>query len=169
MEAVKQSEKVFYDNDQDEVLVANADNLPMGSQEGFAVVHHFEFKEPTHQKWNAMGLLEKDVRRLNLTPNNVSLPVALMIMDPNKFETVSRARKFCRHGRIILHRGPLGIDANGEPTVFIPDNSVMGKVGHRVYPGDVIGRQVAVGNGYFSARQQKRAPPFDLPVIFEGK
>ena len=33
---------------------------------------------------------------------------------------------------------------------------------------DIIGRQVAVGSGYFSARQEKRAPPFELPVVFEG-
>lgn len=168
----------YYDEEQDEILVANADSLPIGSKEGFAVVHHFEFTGdenvdsgssvygPQQSQWEMVQQLlpAKDIQRLHLTPQNVTLPVALMMMDPTKFPTVSRARKFCRHGRILLHRGPLG---SGDTAVFLPDRTSMGKVGDRVYPGDIIGRQVAVGKGYYSARQHKRAPPFELPVVFE--
>lgn len=153
--------KKYFDDEQDEILVANADSLPTGSSEGFAVVDYFEFTGENYQ--HVLDLLKpKDVQRLSLTPQNVTLPIALMMMDSVKFPTVSRARKFCRHGRILVHRGRLG---NGN--VFVQDKIIMGKVGDRVYLGDIIGRQVAVGRGYFAARQEKRAPPFELPVVFE--
>ena len=132
----QQQGKQYYDDEEDEILVANADSLPTGSKEGFAVVHHFEFTTGDDangsSQWEKVQeiLPEKDIQRLQLTPHNVTVPVALMMMDPIKFPTVSRARKFCRHGRILLHRGPLG---SGD--VFLPDRILMGKVGDRVYPG----------------------------------
>ena len=155
---------VYYDDEEDESLVTNADNLPTGSKEGFAVIQHFEFTGDRKQ-WDMVQeiLPEKDIPRLNLRPENVTLPVALIMMDPQKFPTVSRARKFIRKLRIIVHRGPL------EAGVFTPERTTTGRVGDRVYPGDVIGRQVAVGTGtgYYSAKQEKKAPPFELPAVLE--
>lgn len=128
----------YYDDEEDEILVANADSLPMGSREGFAVVHHFEIPTMDHIDLEALDLAEKDIKRLDLRPSNMTLPVALMLMDPKKFSTLSRARKFCRHGRILLHRGPLGLDDNGQRTVFRNEFCTMGKVGDRVQPGGEI-------------------------------
>ena len=125
------------EDEQDEILVTNADSLPMGFKEGFAIVSHFAFPVAQEFDLSRLQLLaDKDIQRLQLTTNNITLPVALMLMDPQKFSTLSRARKFCRNGRILLHRGPLGIDEKtGEANVFIRDNCHMGKVGDRVYPG----------------------------------
>jgi len=153
-------DNVYNDDDEDELLVANAEFLPVGIKEGFAVIHHFQFRgigkqmdkdyaasnhnetlDTTNECDDAWEILrqlvpEKDIQRLELTPNNVTLPVALMVMDPIKFQSISRARKFCRHGRILLHRGPLRLnDTTGTQNIFIPEQSIMGKVRERVYPG----------------------------------
>mmetsp|Transcript_36913 Transcript_36913/g.42103 ORF Transcript_36913/g.42103 Transcript_36913/m.42103 type:complete len:446 (+) Transcript_36913:3-1340(+) len=161
----------YDDGDEDEILVANTSDLPRGIKEGFAVVYHFEVKEPTLEKWKSLmnSKANKDIARLNLSPTNLTLPIALMMMDPsNKFETISGARKICRDGCILLHRGQLGMNENnGQRTVFLPERSKIGKVGDRVYPGDVIGKQVVVGNGFYLERKFTRAPLFELPVIFQ--
>jgi 23S rRNA-/tRNA-specific pseudouridylate synthase len=167
-----QFEKQYYDADQDEILVANAKSLPRGSKAGFAVVHHFTY-QPTEADWQLLlqTLPPKDVTRLHLSRDNVTLPIALMMMDPIKYPTISRARKFCRHGRILLHKGPLGLDDelnSQQQTIFLPDKVTMGQVGDRVITGDVIGRQVAVGTGgYFAAQQQKKPPPFEMPIVYQ--
>lgn len=109
--------------------------LPQGCRKGFAVLHHHAFPIQSTFDWSALGLSDKDVKRLNLTSTDISLPVAVMLMNPSKYTTLSRARKFVRCGRIVLHRGPLGMDDQGEQTVFDQEKSCMGKAKDRVYPG----------------------------------
>ena len=156
---------VCYSEEDDEMLVADAANLPKGSKEGFAVLQHFEFTGNRAQFSMVQEILpEKDIGRLGLRPENVTLPVALMMVDPQRFPTISRARKFIRKLRIVVHRGALGTGG-----VFTPERTSTGRVGDRVYPGDIIGRQVAVGTGYYRMGfdAEKKAPPFELPVILE--
>lgn len=126
------------------------------------------------------------VQRLALTRYNVTLPVALVLLDPDEFPSFSRARKACRKGNILIHRGPLvpvmdkgddettsaskstvgGGGAAKQATTFDPARCVIGRVGDRIYPGDVVGKQVRMGTGYFRVLSYQK-PPFDLPIVFE--
>lgn len=109
----------------------------------------------------AQILGSNEVDRLQLTSTNVTLPVALMLLDSETYPSLSRARKSCRKGYILIHRGPLD-----DQDVFEPTKCVRGRVGDRVFAGDVIAQQVRMGNGWYNAQYHEK-PPFDLPVVYE--
>lgn len=46
---------------------------------------------------------------------------------------------FFRKGYILIHRGALDCDANGEQTVYNPDKTVRGRTADRVFPSGEIG------------------------------
>jgi 23S rRNA-/tRNA-specific pseudouridylate synthase len=105
----------------------------------------------------------KDLTRIdNLTATNVTLPLALMMLDPKEYPSLSRARKACRKGHILLHSGPLP-EINPNATFA---TMKLGKVDSRVCPHDVIGRQVRMSGGFYPSINYKK-PPFDLPVMYE--
>jgi hypothetical protein len=107
-----------------------------------------------------------DIRRLELTPRNISVPVALMMLDPVEYPTKSRARKACRKANIMIHRGPLQNDEESGEVIFDAEKCIRARVGFRIFPGDVLCKQVRIGDGKVPAMRHKK-PPFELPVIFE--
>jgi hypothetical protein len=142
-------------------------SLPEGVPKGFFVVQQYALAEDAPIDWSSLDLKEGDADRLDLTPQNVSLPIALMVVDPVMYRSVSRARKSCRNGSILIHRGPLSIDEKtGLATTFDAAKCIRGRVGDRVFPGDVIGMQVRMGGGQY-LRQNEKKPPFDLPIVYE--
>jgi hypothetical protein len=158
-------------SDQDEEDATSNQNdissLPEGVPKGFFVVQQYALAEDAPIDWTSLDLKEGDADRLDLTPQNVSLPIALMILDPVMYQSVSRARKSCRKGAILIHRGPLSIDEKtGLATAFDAAKCIRGRVGDRVFPGDVIGMQVRMGGGQYSNVNNKK-PPFDLPIVYE--
>ena len=98
-----------------------------------------------------------------MTPVEIGLVsvVAIVVLP-----SLSRARKACRKGNILIHRGPLGEHGNEAEAVFDPQKCIRARVGDRVYPGDVLAKQVRMGSGNFPVMNHKK-PPFDLPVVFE--
>mmetsp|Transcript_18603 Transcript_18603/g.39125 ORF Transcript_18603/g.39125 Transcript_18603/m.39125 type:complete len:574 (+) Transcript_18603:66-1787(+) len=107
-----------------------------------------------------------DISRLEMTPRNISVPVALMMLHPEEYPSKSNARKACRKGRILIHRGPLEIDEESREEKINAKNCVRARVGDRVFPGDVLCEQIRIADGTVPvARHQK--PPFELPVVFE--
>jgi hypothetical protein len=147
--------------DQDDIS-----SLPHGIPNGFFVVQQYALAEDSPIDWTSLDLGQGNVDRLDLTPQNVSLPVALMILDPVMYRSVSRARKSCRKGSILIHRGPLSIDDKTGLATFDAAKCIRGRVGDRVFPGDVIGMQVRMGGGQYLGVNNKK-PPFDLPVVYE--
>ena len=144
----------------------NFSALPEGIPKGFVVVKQYDLAFD-HFDLSSLDLSEDDVERLALTSTNVSLPVALMLLDPEEYPSFSRARKACRKGNILLHSGPLGVDpVTGQQSVFDTAMCKVGRVGDRCVINDVIGKQVRMGSGYFPVLSYKK-PPFDLPVIYE--
>ena len=140
-------------------------NLPVGVPDSFRIVKQYPMGSTF--SWESLDLDPADVDRLNLNPHNISLPVALMLQDPDEFPSLSRARKACRKGNILIHRGPLEVDPDtGESSVFDAEKCSKGRVGDRVFFGDVLGKQVRMGSGYFPVLSYKK-PPFDLPVVYE--
>jgi 23S rRNA-/tRNA-specific pseudouridylate synthase len=122
---------------------------------------------PASFDWSAIigvdGLDESRIARLALAPHNVSLPVALMIVDPITYPSLSRARKVCRKGSIVIERSPAR-DENSKPSRFV------GRVGDRVFPKDLICRQQRMAPEheiYEAALQSQGKPPFELPVVYE--
>lgn len=136
------------------------EHLPNGIPDSFRVVQQYP-TPPLQFTWDDDALLNAaDVQRLDLSPHNVTLPVALMLLDKVEYPSFSRARKACRKGNILIHRGPLLGDD------FDATRCVKGRVGDRVFPGDVIGKQVRMGSGYFPVLGYKK-PPFELPVVYQ--
>lgn len=145
-------------------------HFPPGIQDGFFVVQHYSV--PSRMEFsNNLQIPAEKVERLGLSPDNTTLPVALMMLDPEEYPSQSRARHACRKGYIIVHRGPLSLLEEGSAnTVPFFDRSkcVRGTVGDRVYPGDVIAKQVRMSHGAYSPLlSYALKPSFDLPVIYE--
>ena len=141
-----------------EVRMDPAQQLQPGTTKGFQIIHHYStsLTEPFDlESAVSSGLLSPHyIERLELTPTNVSLPVALMMLDPEAYPSQSRSRKACRKANILIHRGPLkkvprstmlvpdeASDDNASQedrdTVdwFDPEKCIRGNVGDRVYPG----------------------------------
>lgn len=151
-----------------------------------------------------VGLTQMELDRLGISNDgNLTLPIALMLLDPIEYPSFSKARKACRKGYIIIHRGPLdgegsqidndddniisdeeditfahkddeNDDSDEEGTsnnenqknAFNLDKCIRGRVGDRVYPHDVIGKQVRMHGGFYPGLDTNK-PPFDLPVVYE--
>lgn len=112
----------------------------------------------------------QDVHRLEITPTNLTLPTALMLLDPVAYPTQSRARKAIRKKRICFSR--YNTSTGSTPSTFNSDSSNpqfhLGKVITRIYPGDTIGIQHRAGSNYCSSQGEVyRPPPFDIPIIYE--
>ena len=129
-----------------------------------------------------VGITQEELDRLGInSAGNMTLPIALMLLDPVEYPSFSKARKACRKGYIIIHRGPLdtmdvdeidpaheeeGVEMSENKNTFNLTKCIRGRVGDRVYPNDVIGRQVRMHGGFYPGLDCKK-PPFDLPVVYE--
>lgn len=139
-----------------------------GTIEGFSITKMYKTDEECGFDMDQIkDLVEaEDINRLELTPMNISVPVALMLLDPEEYPTKSRARKACRKANIMIHRGSLEINEESGEEIFDPDKCVRVRVGDRVFPGDVICKQVRMGDGKMPMMSHEK-PPFELPVVFE--
>lgn len=100
---------------------------------------------------------QSDQERLQLEAKNVTLPAALMLLDPDKYPTQSRARKAIRQKAICICR------ASNDDT-----DTKLGKVIDRVYPQDQIGFQQRGGSDYYAVQGVPyRLPSFEVPVLYE--
>ncbi|KAL7529045.1 hypothetical protein ACHAXR_006153 [Thalassiosira sp. AJA248-18] len=103
--------------------------------------------------------------RLQLEPLNVTLPAALMLLDPDKYPTQSRARKVIRQRSICICRNHYDSSNTSHATLKF---DVLGKVITRIYAGDVIGFQRRAGSDYYAIQGVPyRLPPFEVPVVYE--
>lgn len=153
--------------------------LSLGIPSGFYVVKEYhlpEWDSAIFQEEKAFldyllsrtnGISLDDIRRLELKPDNLTLPVALMISDPDEFPSLSRARKACRKGTVLVHRKIKSNSSESASFCESPKNCFKGRVGDRIYRcTDSIGKQVRMGSGY-SPLLSYAKPPFDLPVVYE--
>lgn len=141
-------------------------DLPRGIPEDFYVISQYETPGEGFDLSKSELIDTNEIERLGISARNVTLPVALMLLDPDEYPTLSRTRKACRKGTILVHRGPLGVDENTGEQFFDPLKCIRGRVGDRVFPGDVVAKQVRMGDGKYSCLSHKD-PPFELPVVYE--
>lgn len=162
-------------------------SLLPGSSEGYVVVEEYVVPDAGFQEIvlqpstttvsnnsnnHDHSWLDDDfIKRLKLTPQNVTLSVALLLLGPIEYPTVSRSRKACRKGTIVIHRhsaviGDKDKDENENAKAVVTQ---VGRVSDRIYPGDTIGKQVRINShgSYSTFLIPNVAPPFDLPVVYE--
>jgi 23S rRNA pseudouridine1911/1915/1917 synthase len=193
----------FVDVDKEENVGENNNegrtkHLPEGLPKGFYVVQQFTYYPKEKDDWGRLdttGTTWEDtivqsmntdhVYQLGLSnPNNITLPIALTILDPITYPSLSRARKACRKGNVLIVRtsattttttnddddgsnaGPTN-NVEQEPVEVSKPQKFIGRVGDRVYTGDTIGIQVRMGDGYSFAVVGHKQPPFDVPVIYQ--
>lgn len=102
--------------------------------------------------------------------HNITLQEALCALDPVNYPSLTRARKACRKGFVLIHQGPIEGGEKGRLNAFKSKKCVRGRVGDSVYPGDAIGIQAMMGTF-----KKKRCypfitysrPRFALPVLYE--
>jgi hypothetical protein len=126
-------------------------NLPKGTSEGFYIVKTFKTSSEGFDMNDILSVVDgDDIERLELTSQNISVPVALMMVDAEEFPSRSRARKACRKANIMIHRGPLGIDNETGEEVFDSSKCIRARVGDRVFPGGRFGTDFSFERGRFS-------------------
>jgi len=145
----------------DEVNDERPEEFLPGTIEGFSIVRTYETDQDSEFDMEKIRTLIDfdDISRLELTSRNISVPIALMMLNPEEYPSRSKARKACRKSNIVIHRGPLD-------EIFDAEKWERARVGCRLLPGDVLGRQLRIGDGTFPDSCHEK-PPFDLPVIFE--
>ena len=166
----KSDEESFYNDAERD---ANRIQYPKGTPEGFYIVKEYTVPSQgfptlvTNTDGNVgFGITQEEVDRLDIHGGNITLPLALILLDDEEFPSLSRARKSCRKGYIVIHRGPLKFNETSGAHDFDPEKCKRGRVGDRVYPDDVIGKQVRMHGGFYPGFQSAK-PAFDLPVVYE--
>mmetsp|Transcript_44229 Transcript_44229/g.44773 ORF Transcript_44229/g.44773 Transcript_44229/m.44773 type:complete len:175 (-) Transcript_44229:477-1001(-) len=114
-------------------------------------------------------------KRLGLTPINITLPLALIMLDQKLYPSLSRTQKACRKIAIVIQSKPLCLDSDPTDThsnddTFDLSRCSLGKVISRIKPGDKIGVQERRSHGAYSkfvARKNTKTPTFNLPVMYK--
>jgi len=166
----KSDEESFYNDAERD---ANRIQYPKGTPKGFYIVKEYTVPSQgfqtlvTNTDGNVgSGITQQEVDRLDIHGGNITLPLALILLDNEEYPSLSRARKSCRKGYIVIHRGPLKFNEASGAYDFDPEKSRRGRAGDRVFPDDVIGKQVRMHGGFYPGFQSAK-PPFDLPVVYE--
>lgn len=127
-------------------------------------------------------------QRLQVTETNLTVPIALMILDANQFSSLSKARKACRQGKIIWKKIVKTEHLSVENRVNETASPSTALVGDRVFPRQESQqtlarretRQALKSQSTESRSPLKEAktlseydipslvrPPFELSVIYE--
>jgi len=156
----------FDEHEESQYFLGNAKDFRVSKI--YAVPHDGFLRNPVYEQLISSTLSLHDIQRLGLKYDNITLPVALMVLDQEKYPTLSRARKACRKGSILLHKGPLPQQSQESTETWTSPFSTLPKAGidSRVQPNDVIARQVRMGGGFYPSLNYL-PPPFDLPVVYE--
>ena len=141
----------------------NIDTLQKGIPDTFYILSHTSIpKQGFSMSDIENAFTAEEIERLQLKPDNVTVPVALILLFPDQFTSQTRARKESRRRKILLHRGPL--DKNGN---FHRDKLKIGKVADRAVPGDILAVQARMEHNYSESANHHKEAPFDLPVVYE--
>lgn len=157
------------DTDSEEAGSDTDGQPPAGLIDGFYVIKQYQTPQTFDLSSPALGAI--DGKRVSLSSTNVTLPIALMLIDPEECPSLSRARKAIRQKSIVVHRGEFNggnVDQQSFPlSTFERPQASIGKASDRIAPGDVIGKQVRLSHGHYSKFIGLSKPSFDLPVLYE--
>eukprot|EP00536_Pseudo-nitzschia_multiseries_P006620 jgi/Psemu1/255525/estExt_Genewise1Plus.C_1440010 len=155
-------------------------NFPRGKPDSYYVTKHYSIPETgfddlrisasangyADNEDRSRGVTQEEIDRLGISGTNITLPIALMLLDKEIYPSLSRARKACRKGQIVVNRGPLVFNSDTGMEEFNQDTCRKGRVIDRVYPGDVVGIQCRMSGGFYPGFDTTK-PPFELPVVYE--
>ena len=149
------NEVINQTEERDDATTSKGVHIP-GTRDGFIITKTYDV--PLDGFPSLSSVFEpRDEEILQLEVMNVTLPAALMLLDPEKYPTQSRARKAIRQKAICICR-------NNADSKF----DELGKVIARAYPGDVLGYQQRGGTDYYAIQGTPfRLPSFDVPVVYE--
>jgi 23S rRNA-/tRNA-specific pseudouridylate synthase len=143
------------EHDQEEAIA-----YPPGVADGFFITK--QYSTPNRFDLAEFGDISD---RLQLSPGNITLPVSLMLLDPLAYPSFSKARKAIRKGNVVIHRANMDQQLDGELDAA---RLSRGRVGDRVYSGDIVCKQERLSHGaYSSLLSYDSKPAFELPVIYE--
>jgi hypothetical protein len=96
----KSDNEEFFDQAE---MDANRIDYPKGTPEGFYVTKQYTVPEGGFENLvtntegsEGAGVTQEMVNRLGISGTNITLPIALMLLDAEAYPSVSRARKSCR-------------------------------------------------------------------------
>jgi len=96
------NEVTIHAEERDDVTTSESDHIP-GTRDGYIITKTYDVPfEGFPSLANVFG--PSDRERLQLEVMNVTLPAALMLLDPEKYPTQSRARKAIRQKAICICR-----------------------------------------------------------------
>jgi 23S rRNA-/tRNA-specific pseudouridylate synthase len=145
-------------DDDDSADAPFTSRMPPGNYPNFYVNKQYtvgDYKDSIHTVFS-----ETEVKRLDLSPNNLTVPAALMLVDPELYPSFSKARKTARKGAIIIVPKDKVV-----PEFSSFESFRKGRVSDRVGPGDVLAHQLRLGTGAYTQRMRKSAEI--LPVLYE--
>jgi len=157
------------DDDEDEGPTTTNDRFPIGIPETNSIIHHATIPTPngfTQTQLEESLVSKQDLERLKIKTDDVTVPVAVLLLFPDQIPSFTRARKDTRRRKILVHRGPLLVDEEGKEK-FDPERLAIAKVGDRVKPGDTIAIQTRMLHNYSECKNHHSTPPFHLPVIYQ--
>eukprot|EP00970_Alexandrium_tamarense_P004087 scaffold693_cov200-Alexandrium_tamarense.AAC.89 len=112
-------------------------SLPVGIPPGYHIIQHGTIppNPSSNPSFSAQHLSEmistSEIDRLGISSENMTIPVALMLLFPDQFDTLTKGRKECRRKKILICRGVEG-DKEGGEVEFDLDRMSIGTVGDRV-------------------------------------
>jgi len=135
--------------------------LPPGLTPGFYITSSYPPNESIGYRrgptYGSNVVFDSRPKPERTSPENVTLPLALMILDPSRYPSLSSARKVCRKGNVILVRGN-SATAEG--------SRIRGRVGDRVCPDDGIYIQTRLSDSFYPSLTYAK-PAFELGVLYE--
>ena len=121
---------------------ANRINYTKGTPDGFYVTKQFSIPPEGFENivtntdgTEGTGITQEEVDRLGICATNITIPIALMLLDGEAYPSLSRARKSCREGYIVVNRGPLVVNNETGLQEFNNETCFRGRVIDRVFPG----------------------------------
>lgn len=112
-------------------------SLPKGISKGYHIIAHSTIPASGFPLDRLLDKLNvEEMQRLNVSPSNVTVPVAMIMMFPREFGTLTKARKECRRKKVIVLRRSAQEDRSGDDTEevvnFDVERMLIGRVGDRV-------------------------------------
>lgn len=131
MEVADEADDDFHLLDESQIA-----KLPRGIPNDYAIVKNWTIPSEGLNLSPAKNDPDRqaNIERLKLTATDLSLPVALTLLSPDQYPSLSQARRICRKGYFLLHRGEWLPSEDGT-FVVDRDKCKVGRVGDRVHPG----------------------------------
>lgn len=96
-EAERDADRMNYPKGKPEgYYVTNQYFVPQNGFENLVTTTNYNSESDNNREGRVKGITQEEVDRLGISGTNITLPIALMLLDGEAFPSLSRARKSCR-------------------------------------------------------------------------